>query len=86
MLLLSSMITQALQPVGGPYATASRLVPTSLFETPTGRNSLLKVLMELFNTDTSPIIFAVAPHYFKSDGLTSVTDAWRNSLWHASPT
>lgn len=31
-------------------------------------------------------MFATTPFVFKADQQTSVTPAWRNSLWHVSPT
>ncbi|KAJ7813124.1 FAD-binding domain-containing protein [Mycena olivaceomarginata] len=84
-----SFFNRVLVPVGVPvgvgYVTSSRLIPTSSFTTAAGRDELIKGLLQLFRTpDTIPVVFMVAPHYFKDAGGTSVTDAWRTSLWHVT--
>ncbi|KAJ7591558.1 FAD-binding domain-containing protein [Mycena floridula] len=72
-------------PVGLSFVTSSRLISTSLFKTTVGRSSLVQGLSKVFAVpDTSTIVFMVAPHFFKDDGGTSVTDAWRTSLWHVT--
>ncbi|KAJ7224129.1 FAD-binding domain-containing protein [Mycena pura] len=70
-------------PNGLQLITSSRLISTSLFSTPDGQGKLATGLNEVLEVNgTLPIIFMVAPHFFKDDGGTSITNAWRTSLWH----
>ncbi|KAK0183695.1 FAD-binding domain-containing protein [Armillaria mellea] len=62
-----------------PVFPASRLIPAETFsESP---KELLSTLMQLINTLPASFIFANTPYAFPGDGKTSVTDAWRKSIW-----
>ncbi|KAK0204351.1 FAD-binding domain-containing protein [Desarmillaria ectypa] len=62
-----------------PVFPASRLIPAETFsESP---EELLSTLMQLINTLPASFIFANTPYAFPGDGKTSVTDAWRRSIW-----
>ncbi|KAJ7590268.1 FAD-binding domain-containing protein [Mycena floridula] len=70
-------------PVGVPYAMTSRLIPTANFETKESRDLLFEKMLTSINYSDLPIIGVVSPHYFgKGDGLTSISEAWRTSVWH----
>ncbi|KAI0750023.1 hypothetical protein C8Q80DRAFT_1101175 [Daedaleopsis nitida] len=69
-------------PVGLPLATSSRLVPVDNFKTAAKRAQLVKTIVDAEESALSKFVFAVTPYYYKGDGLSSVTPAWRNSLWH----
>ncbi|KAG6380592.1 FAD-binding domain-containing protein [Boletus reticuloceps] len=71
-------------PVGLPFIFASRLVPTANFETKKNRNLLVEAMIPSFETASLPIILLVAPYLYNYQGGTSVTDAWRSSLWHVA--
>ncbi|KAH9893386.1 FAD-binding domain-containing protein [Cubamyces lactineus] len=70
-------------PVGLPFIATSRLIPADNFETESKREELVDRLIPVLD-NALPIVFAVAPYYFKDDGETSVTPAWRNSVWHVT--
>ncbi|KAI0333866.1 FAD-binding domain-containing protein [Cubamyces sp. BRFM 1775] len=70
-------------PVGLPFLATSRLIPADNFQTESQREELLDRLIPVL-ANSQPLIFAVAPFYFKDDGETSVTPAWRNSIWHVT--
>ncbi|TFK91561.1 FAD-binding domain-containing protein [Polyporus arcularius HHB13444] len=69
-------------PVGLPLATSSRLIPVDNFQTPEKQAELVATLSTTLQSSASALIFAVAPYFFKDDGATSVTPAWRDSIWH----
>ncbi|KAK0229596.1 FAD-binding domain-containing protein [Armillaria nabsnona] len=62
-----------------PVFPASRLIPAEIFSK--SPKKLLSTLMQLINTLPASFIFANAPYAFPGDGKTSVTDAWRRSIW-----
>ncbi|KAF9076926.1 FAD-binding domain-containing protein [Rhodocollybia butyracea] len=68
-------------PIGIDGAIATRLIPASVFETQKGRNSLVEVI-----SNAAPFLLtisAVTPFLFNyTENSTSVTPAWRDSLWH----
>ncbi|KAI5122687.1 hypothetical protein M0805_009740 [Coniferiporia weirii] len=69
-------------PVGTPLILTTRLIPKSLFATDEGRTSIVDVLLSLVPF-ALPYIPVVAPILFnETGGSTSVTPAWRDSLWH----
>jgi len=72
------------KPVGLPFITTSRLIPADNFS-PRSREQLLETLIPVLDNAALPLIFAVTPYLFKDDGGTSLTDAWRTSLWHVNP-
>lgn len=60
----------------------TRLISTSLFETETGRETLTQTIKDVLPF-ASPYIVVGTPFLFNyTEGSTSVTPAWRNSLWH----
>ncbi|KAJ7589809.1 FAD-binding domain-containing protein [Mycena floridula] len=70
-------------PIGLPYDMTSRLIPTANFATNASRELLYERMLSSIEFSDLPIILAVAPHYFgQGDGGTSLTDAWRSSIWH----
>ncbi|PBK88213.1 FAD-binding domain-containing protein [Armillaria gallica] len=62
-----------------PVFPASRLIPAETFSD--SPKKLLSTLMQLINTLPASFIFANTPYAFPGDGKTSVTDAWRRSVW-----
>lgn len=77
------------KPVGVPFAVSSRLIPAQNFNTASNQAKLVDTLLPVLNNQPLDIIFATAPFKFSQahsfDGLigtTSVTPAWRNSIWH----
>ncbi|KAI9566290.1 FAD-binding domain-containing protein [Boletus coccyginus] len=69
-------------PVGLPFIFSSRLVPAVNFETGESRELLVDAMMPSFEAASMPVIMIVAPYLYNYQGGTSVTDAWRSSLWH----
>ncbi|KAL1948488.1 hypothetical protein VTO73DRAFT_12563 [Trametes versicolor] len=66
-----------------PSALASRLIPASVFNSTSSRAALSDALVAGAQRHTVTLLFAVAPYFFKGhDGLTSVTPAWREAIWH----
>ncbi|EIW53385.1 FAD-binding domain-containing protein [Trametes versicolor FP-101664 SS1] len=66
-----------------PSALASRLIPASVFNSTSSRAALSDALVAGAQRHTVTLLFAVAPYFFKgNDGLTSVTPAWREAIWH----
>ena len=72
------------QPVGLPVAASSRLVPVDNFSTEEKRTELAETLDTVLPKSAAPLIFVVSPYFYKDDGLTSITPAWRKSIWHVS--
>ncbi|KAI0356918.1 FAD-binding domain-containing protein [Trametes cingulata] len=69
-------------PNDAPSAVASRLIPASVFNSSAQRAQLLDAVMTASQRHTITLLFSVAPYFFKDDGMTSVSPAWRESLWH----
>ncbi|KAJ7083921.1 hypothetical protein C8R43DRAFT_939702 [Mycena crocata] len=71
------------QPVGSSAVLGSRLIPKALFESEAGRAQLVAHLLNQTAEHGMPDIPVVAPISFNAiAGATSVTPAWRDSLWH----
>lgn len=70
--------------VGIPLALASRLINKSNFETPSSQNELVSALTAANKATGSVIILISAPSSHPGDGHTSVTEAWRDSLFHVT--
>ena len=69
-------------PVGQGRLLTTRLIPTTLFEQPEGRVQIMAFLKHLLSLGISPYIPHVAPFLYNyTEGSTSATPAWRNSLW-----
>jgi hypothetical protein len=68
--------------VGALNTLGTRLIPTVNFETEEGRAAILKVLVDMLPF-AFPYVGVVTPFLHNATkGATSVTPAWRNSLWH----
>ncbi|KAH9849044.1 FAD-binding domain-containing protein [Lenzites betulinus] len=77
-------VTLAQAAVGPELELGTRLLPASLFQSATGRAQLSAVIKEILQF-SSPYIVAGTPFLFKAEaGATSVTPAWRDSVWHIS--
>ncbi|KAJ2915096.1 hypothetical protein MD484_g5307, partial [Candolleomyces efflorescens] len=71
--------------VGKNLALASRLIPTSLFQTPENRSSLVDALIEANSVPTNPsliILFTTPYSTPDAERKTSVHPAWRESMYH----
>ncbi|KAJ7493661.1 hypothetical protein FB451DRAFT_1215052 [Mycena latifolia] len=68
--------------VGNSIALGSRLIPKALFETPAGREALVAHLLNQTATHGMPYIPVGTPISFKCTPGTTLTPAWRDSLWH----
>ncbi|KAH8108811.1 FAD-binding domain-containing protein [Phellopilus nigrolimitatus] len=72
------------EPVGLPFAAASRLIPVANFATNESRAELVDAHLVASNSQTLPIFFQTTPLLLDDKGETSVTPAWRNSMWHVT--
>jgi hypothetical protein len=71
--------------VGLPRVLNSRLMPSSIFQTDSGRAKLLAFLKRIINVGLTPYIPATTPFLYPWDPeSTSATPAWRDSVWHMS--
>ncbi|KAE9401589.1 FAD-binding domain-containing protein [Gymnopus androsaceus JB14] len=72
--------------VGLEATLASRLIPSSLFETEDGRNTFVQAIADMPAAAQDILtITAVAPFLFNATAnSTSATPAWRDSVWHVS--
>ncbi|KAJ7596506.1 FAD binding domain-containing protein [Mycena floridula] len=76
--------------VGQNLALTSRLIPKSLFPSNTSispaklQTQLVDALIKADTEAPGLLILMTAPASFPGDGTTSVTDAWRHSLWHVT--
>ncbi|KAJ7089096.1 hypothetical protein C8R44DRAFT_648958 [Mycena epipterygia] len=70
--------------VGTSIALASRLVNKSNFQTAADRSALVAGLLETNAAGPGMIILLVAPVSFAEHGGTSVTEAWRSSVYHVT--
>lgn len=70
--------------MGSSLALASRLISKDNFQTEEKRSSLVSGLLSA-NAETPGLIILIsAPSSVPSDAKTSVTDAWRSSLYHVT--
>ncbi|KAJ7813344.1 hypothetical protein B0H14DRAFT_3750618 [Mycena olivaceomarginata] len=70
--------------VGTSIAIASRLVDKASFQSAEKRSALVAALQETNNAGPGMIILLVAPVSHVYQGGTSVTDAWRSSVYHVT--
>ncbi|KAF7373944.1 Cytokinin dehydrogenase 11 [Mycena sanguinolenta] len=70
--------------VGASLAIASRLVDKASFATPEKRAALVDALQATNDAGPGMIIQLTAPVSYAYEGGTSVTDAWRSSLYHVT--
>ncbi|KAL4251133.1 oxygen-dependent FAD-linked oxidoreductase family protein [Abortiporus biennis] len=66
-------------PNGIPIAVASRLVPHDNFATSQSKSDLHAAMLDIF---PNFFILGTSPVNFKHDEGTSVTEAWRKTVWH----
>lgn len=82
--MLRRSLIDPVQPVGYNLALTSRLIPRTSFNNATSRSSLVTAFTTANNLLPSFLILIVAPSSFPGDGMTSVTDAWRSSIYHVT--
>jgi len=70
--------------VGSSLALASRLISKNNFKTSSDRSALVSGLLAADAATPGLIILISAPFSFPSNGQTSVTDAWRSSVYHVT--
>ncbi|KAF9481267.1 FAD-binding domain-containing protein [Pholiota conissans] len=83
--LHQNFITSQAVPVGIPLLTSSRLIPANTFKS--SPTQLRDALLNITANSVETILFADTPFSFKpfaGTGPTSVTPAWRNSIWHVT--
>ncbi|KAJ7440768.1 hypothetical protein B0H11DRAFT_2163285 [Mycena galericulata] len=76
--------SQNVASVGTSIAIASRLVNKSNFQTPANRSALVARLLDTNDAGPGMIILLAPPVSYASQGGTSVTDAWRSSVYHVT--
>ncbi|MCJ1352383.1 MAG: hypothetical protein MMC33_002367 [Icmadophila ericetorum] len=70
-------------PTGEGLVLSSRLIPTVLFETSSGRDRIMAYMAQMLDVGLSPYIPVTTPFlYSYISNSTSATPAWRNTLWH----
>lgn len=95
-----TFIAPSTEAVSVSQALGSRLIPRSLFQTASGQQQILSALSEVTSTVAYPgpyqsdeiaalyarplQILVTAPSSYTDDNTSSVTPAWRNSLWHVT--
>ncbi len=62
----------------------SRLINTTLFATEEGRTALSDAIRDVLPFSSPYIVVGTPFLYPYVEGTTSVTPAWRHSLWHVS--
>jgi len=72
------------QSVGTSLAIASRLISKSNFETAQKRQDTVQALISANAATPGLIMLMTAPASVPSNGGTSVTEAWRSSIYHVT--
>ncbi|KAG6824307.1 hypothetical protein H0H87_012080, partial [Tephrocybe sp. NHM501043] len=73
----------SLQVVGSHLAEASRLIRKDNFATAANRTALVKGLLDADAATPGLIVLLTAPTSYQAvEGTTSVTEAWRSSVYH----
>lgn len=75
---------KTLQAIGANLAIASRLIPKENFETVDSREELLDALLNAHSQTPGLRLLGSTPFNFAGDNTTSVTEAWRNSVYHVT--
>ncbi|KAJ7725699.1 hypothetical protein B0H16DRAFT_279117 [Mycena metata] len=71
--------------VGAPVALASRLIPKSNLRTPADRSALVDAFLHTNDAAPGMIIQLTPPtSYAYQPGATSITEAWRSSVYHVT--
>ncbi|KAJ7582378.1 FAD-binding domain-containing protein [Mycena floridula] len=68
---------------GTPTTLSSRLIPVENFKTSAQRDALSSTLDGFLDKFENVWLFGVTPFFYGENNKTSVTPAWRNSIWHA---
>ncbi|KAJ7580103.1 FAD-binding domain-containing protein [Mycena floridula] len=68
---------------GTPTTLSSRLIPVENFKTSAQRDALSSTLDGFMDKFKTVALFGVTPFLYGENNQTSVTPAWRNSIWHA---
>lgn len=76
--------TQYVASVGASLALTSRLVSKDNFSTPEKREELVSALITTNSITPGLILMMSTPASFPGDGMTSVTEAWRSSIYHVT--
>ncbi|KAJ7111997.1 hypothetical protein C8R44DRAFT_632447 [Mycena epipterygia] len=71
-------------PVGYSIAMASRLIPRANFQSESNRTELLNALLTATELTPTLLFDITAPSSFPGDNTTSVTPAWRDSVYHVT--
>ncbi|KAJ8074384.1 hypothetical protein PM082_015284 [Marasmius tenuissimus] len=79
----SKYVLSAQAVVGQPTILGGRLIPADLFTNDSGKNKVLNVTHTMLSQyGINPYIVVGPPFLYNyTEGSTSVTPAWRNSLW-----
>jgi hypothetical protein len=72
------------QGVGSIITLGTRLIPATNFETEKGLDAVYEMLKGFLPVASPNIILGTPFLYKHTGGSTSVTPAWRNSIWHVS--
>ncbi|EIM79523.1 FAD-binding domain-containing protein [Stereum hirsutum FP-91666 SS1] len=70
------------QPVGTEFTLSSRLIPLTNFQSDASREELASVINGMLDTVPFMYLAATTPFLYGDNPGTSVTSAWRTSLWH----
>lgn len=70
------------QAVGAIRILGTRLIPAASFESEEGLNAVYNMLVDMLPVSNPNIILGTPFLYNYTEGSTSVTPAWRNSIWH----
>lgn len=73
-----------MQSSGISLALTSRLLPKSSFEEAASRSALTDALFTAETATPGATLMMTTPASFPGDGKTSVTEAWRSSLFHVT--
>lgn len=68
--------------IGQNLALTSRLIPRTNFNTSSSRTELLSALLNAHSIAPGLRFLVSPPTSFKGDGETSITEAWRDSIYH----
>jgi len=77
-------VTGAEASVGSIMTLGTRLIPAANFETEEGMRAIYEMLLSFLPVASPNIILGTPFLYKHTESSTSVTPAWRNSIWHVS--
>jgi hypothetical protein len=75
-------VTGAEASVGSIMTLGTRLIPAANFETEEGMRAIYEMLLSFLPVASPNIILGTPFLYKHTESSTSVTPAWRNSIWH----